>query len=92
MNTNEPNTNLSVTGFILGMMVKVGIGLLVLLGVMIGAGFGLDRIFDTSPTILIISILISAPVSVVLIFFYVKKNTKHLNQQNVVDHPEVLKK
>ncbi len=92
MNTNESNTNLSVSGFILGMVLKIGIGLLVLLGVMIGAGFGLDRVFGTAPTILIISILVSAPVSVILIFFYVKKKTKHLHQQNIIENPDVLKK
>ncbi len=73
-------------------MLKVGLGLLVLLGLMIGAGFGLDRALGTEPKMLIVSILISAPVSVVLIFFYVRKKTRHLHQKNIVENPEVLKK
>lgn len=90
---NEKNiTDISVTGFILKMVLRIGVGLLLILGLMLGLGFGLDRWLDTSPMLLIVFIVLSAPIAMALIFFYVRNQTKHLKQQNIVENPDILTK
>jgi F0F1-type ATP synthase assembly protein I len=75
----KPDNNpLSTYGIVAGVVGQAGcLILLVVLGSML-VGFVLDQIFGTKPTFLFVSLLVSLPVTIAVIFLYTRYKTKEL--------------
>lgn len=75
----KPDNNpLSTYGIVAGVVGQAGcLILLVVLGSML-VGFALDQIFGTKPTFLFVSLLVSLPVTIAVIFLYTRYKTKEL--------------
>ena len=82
LNSDKDNNQKRIRKALISIAVQVGLLTLVVIFASLGGGLLLDQLFNTLPLFTILLLVISMPVTWVLVFFVVNRSKHQLNSGN----------